>query len=159
MKHRLRRRVVLLAAVTALIASLGGGAAYAYFKSTGSGNAGGNSGTLGPVTLTTAATPTKPLVPGGSGDVTLTINNSNTFNVSLVSVALNGTITAVGNATCSASTGVTFTPYGPPSPVITLTPGTNHVDLPAAASMSPTGSVSACQGATFSIPVEITVQK
>ncbi len=159
-KTRRRRRGVVPvagAAAAALAAGLGGGAAYAYFHNSGSGSGQSTAGTLIPVTVTAATgTPSTPLVPGGSGDVILQVSNPNAFAVTLVSVSGNGTITAAGGiGTCT--TGVTFTNQS--SLNDTLNPSTTtQVDLTGAASMS-TSSPTGCQGATFSIPVTITVHK
>jgi hypothetical protein len=152
MKHR----IVLLGIIAAGFC-LSAGTAYAYFTSSGSGSGTASAGSLLPVSIEAAAgTPTTPLLPGGTGDVTLTVDNPNSFDVTLVSVIASGTITAVGNTACTADTGVSFNP--PSSPHLLIVPGINHLDLAGAAAMSTTSSAS-CQGATFSIPVIITVQK
>jgi hypothetical protein len=85
------------------------------------------------------------------------LTNPNTVSVQVVGVTANGTITAdAGHAGCT-TTGVTFTP--PSNPNITVpASGSALVHLAAAASMS-TASVSGCQGATFGIPVTVTVHR
>jgi hypothetical protein len=102
-------------------------------------------------------TPSSRLYPGGpAADVILRVNNPNAFTVQVFSVAANGGITAdVSHAGCT-TTGVTFTP--PSNPSITVPAGSSLVHLSGAASMS-TASVSGCQGATFSIPVTLTVHR
>jgi hypothetical protein len=154
MKHR-----TLVLVIAALLVSLGAGAAFAYFK--GSGSAHGSASTATLVTVTASAgTPTTPLLPGSTGDVALAVTNPNSFPVTLVSIAANGTISADGGHPGCTATGVTFTaPTGSPLPVTILANSTNQlVDLPGAASMS-TASSAGCQGATFSIPVTIVVHK
>ncbi len=152
MKHR-----IVLLWIIAAVFCLSAGAAYAYFTSSGSGSGTGSAGSLLPVSIeATAGTPRTPLLPGGTGDVTLTVDNPNRFDVTLVAVIGSGAITAVGNATCTAHTGVTFN--SPSSPGLLIVPGINDLDLAGAAAMSTTSSAS-CQGATFSIPVMITVRK
>jgi predicted ribosomally synthesized peptide with SipW-like signal peptide len=155
MKHRTGFLVI-----AALVVSLGAGGAYAYFRSSGTGSGSASTGTL--LTVTAAAgTPNTPLLPGGpAGDVALTVTNPNSFAVTLVSVAGNGTIAADGGHSGCTTPGVTFTaPTGSPLPVTILANSTNQVvDLPGAASMS-TASSAGCQGATFSIPVTIVVHK
>jgi hypothetical protein len=149
---RYRTILVTLAAVTV---SLGSGAAYAYFTSSGTAT---RSGSTGALTVTLAATvglPSSALYPGGTGDVTLEVTNPNSFAVTLVSVMpAAGTVTASNG--CSP-TGVSLTSQTGLSIPIAAS-GTTQVDLPGAASMS-NASANACQGATFSIPVVITVQK
>jgi hypothetical protein len=154
MKHR-----TLLLVIAAVVVSLGAGAALAYFTSSGSAHGSASTATLLTVTAG-AGTPSTPLLPGGTGDVALTVTNPNNFAVTLVSVAGNGAITADGGHPGCTTTGVTFTaPTGSPLPVTILANSTNQVvDLPGAAAMSLTAS-NACQGATFSIPVTIVVHK
>jgi predicted ribosomally synthesized peptide with SipW-like signal peptide len=152
----MKLRIVLLGIVAAALC-LGAGTAYAYFTSSASGSAAARAGSLLPVSIEAiAGTPGTPLLPGSTGDVTLTVNNPNTFDVTLVAVSGSGAITAVGNAACTADSGVTFNP--PSGPGLLITPGINHLDLAGAAAMSTTSSAS-CQGATFSIPVTVTVQR
>ena len=108
--------------------------------------------------LTGGDAPTGALQPGGTADVVLRVTNPNPYAVTLVSAAANGAVTRVGwrrelrddrrharrpeRAERRAS---------PPA-------ATTLVDLPAAASMSASSS-SGCQGATFTIPVSITVRE
>jgi hypothetical protein len=151
------RHLIVLLAIIVTAFCLGTGMAYAYFTSSGSASATASTGFLRPVVIeATAVTSGTPLLPGGPGDVTLTLDNPNSFDVVVVSVTASGAITAVGNPACTAHSGVTFNP--PSNPDLLLVPGTNHLDLVGAAAMSTTSSDS-CQGATFSIPVTITVQK
>ena len=84
------------------------------------------------------------------------MNNPNAFAVSLVSVSY-GTPTAVGGIGMCTTTGVTTnTPTNLPFTINAS--GTTSVDLLGAATMG-VSSQTGCQGATFSIPVTITVQK
>ena len=151
---------LLVAATAALALGIGGGGAFAYFTSHGSGTGAATTGTLGAVTIESATTsPTTVLVPGGTGDVVLDIENTNSYAVTLVSVTgTGGTINAdAGHASCT-TTGVTFTDQ---TGLSTTLPGSNQttvVHLSGAASMSAASS-NGCQGATFSIPVTITVKE
>jgi hypothetical protein len=151
----MRCRKITLAGVAVLL-SLASGTAFAYFTTSGAGAASASTGTMLTVTLAaTAGTPSTPLYPGGTGDVTLRVTNPNGYVVTLVSVAgTGGTITASNG--CSP-TGVTFTDQAGLNIPIAAS-GTTQVDLPGAAAMDAT-SANACQGATFSIPVTITVRK
>ena len=153
MKHRM----LIFLAVIALF-GLSAGAAYAYFTSSGSQSSSGSAGSLQSVTVAaTTGTPGTPLLPGGSGDVTLKVTNTNNYAVTLMSVTGAGSVTAdAGHSGCT-TTGVTFTPQTSLNMSIAAN-GTTQVDLPNAASMSASSSTG-CQGATFSIPVTITVQK
>jgi predicted phage tail protein len=152
-------RRIAVSALAAALVGMGAGAAYAYFTSSGSGTGAATAGTLQTVTISaTAGSPTTPLLPGGTGDVVLQVSNPNAFAVTLVSVTGSGTITVDGaHSGCNASA-VTFTDQTSLSVSIPASSTNYQVDLPAAASMS-AGAANACQGATFSIPVTITVEK
>jgi len=152
-----RRRIALLSTVALIACGVAGGA-YAYFVDTGSGQASASTGSLQPVTVAAlaGATPASSLLPGGTGDVVLRVSNPNAYAVTLTSVTGNGTITAdAGHPSCT-TTGVTFTGQTGMSTTIAAS-STMLVPLPGAASMSAASS-NGCQGATFSIPVSITVQ-
>jgi len=105
-----------------------------------------------------AGNPSTPLYPGGTGDVSLEVNNPNAYAVTLVSVAGNGTITPdAGHSSCT-TTGVTFTNQSGLSTIIPASASGYQIRLPGAVSMGSSSS-SGCQRATFSIPVTITVDK
>jgi hypothetical protein len=151
-------RLIAVAVLGGVLAS--GGAAYAYVTSIGSGSGSGSTGTMQTVTLTAFVggdAPSSKLYPGGpAADVILRVNNPNAFSAQLYSISGNGTITADASHSGCTTTGVTFNP--PSNPNTTLPAGSSLVHLSGAASMS-TASLSACQGATFSIPVSITVHR
>ena len=154
------RRFILAVSASCLVAGLGAGAAYAYFTSSGSGSGGVTVGNMQTVTLATAtATPTTPLLPGGTGDVSLSVDNPNNFAVTLVSVAQaqSSTITADSGHPDCTTTGVTFTSQTGLTKTIQAN-STASVDLAGAVSMDKSSSAG-CEGATFSIPVTITAQK
>jgi predicted ribosomally synthesized peptide with SipW-like signal peptide len=153
------RSYLLIMSAVGLIIGLGSGVAYAYFTSSGKGTGSASIGTMQPVTLVSATVaPSALLLPGGTGAVTLKVNNQNSFAVTLVSVTgTGGTITADSGHTSCTTTGVTFTNQTSLNTSIAAST-TATIDLPGAASMS-TASSAGCQGATFSIPVTITVHK
>jgi hypothetical protein len=164
MRHgarRGRRRLLVIVVSAACLAAgaLAGAGAYAYFSASGQGPGAANVGSMQTVTVATAtATPSTPLLPGGTGDVTLEVTNPNDFAVTLVSVTGTGApVTADSGHPGCTTTGVTFTDQTGLSTVIPAS-STTAVDLSGAASMS-TASSAGCQGATFSIPVTITVQQ
>ena len=137
-----------------------GGVAYASFTGTGTGTGSGHVGTMQTVTVSAFVggdAPSSKLYPGGpAADVILRVNNPNSFSVQLFSLGGNGAITADASHSGCTTTGVTFTP--PSSPNITIPAGSSLVHVAGAASMS-SASLSACQGATFSIPLTLTVHK
>jgi hypothetical protein len=161
--QRSRRRLALVlvfGAAVVLVVGLSAGAAYAHWTSTGTGSGSGSTGTLQPVTAAAFVggdTPSSNLFPGASADVILRVNNPNAYAVTLVSVSGNGTIMPDGGHAGCTTTGVTFTNQSGLSSTIGAS-GTTLVELPNAAAMAITSS-NGCQGATFSIPVSITVQK
>lgn len=135
-----------------------GGIAYAAFTASGSATGTAHTGTMQTVTVSAFVggdAPSSKLYPGGpAADVILRVNNPNSYSVKLYSISGNGAITADASHSGCTTTGVTFNP--PSNPNITLPAGSSLVHLSGAASMS-TASVNACQGATFSIPVTMTV--
>jgi hypothetical protein len=163
-----------LAAAVAFTAVAGvSGVSFAYWHSTGQGSGAASIGSMQTVTieaLVTADSPTERLYPGGPArDVTIKVKNPNAFTVDVFSIATNGgTVTAdSGHSSCS-NTGVSFsftnmsliTQGTNPTPNKTLS-GNSTVTLlhlPGAATLSMT-SDSGCQGATFSIPVTLTVHR
>ncbi len=82
-----RRLITILAAVGVLAV---GAAAWAYFTSHGSGSGHGSTGTMSPIVLqAVVGSPSTPLYPGSTGgDVILTVENPNSYAVTLVNVAL-----------------------------------------------------------------------
>jgi len=64
-----------------------GGAAYAYWGSSGNGSGSGTTGTSADVILS-PGTPTAQLRPGGRANVVLDISNPNTFSVDIASLVL-----------------------------------------------------------------------
>jgi predicted ribosomally synthesized peptide with SipW-like signal peptide len=153
------RSFFLIMSAVGLVVGLGAGAAYAYFTSTGHGTGSASAGTMQTVTIAAVTVPPgTALVPGGTGDVTLKVTNPNGYAVTLVSVTGTGaTITPDSGHPGCTTTGVTFTNQTGLSTTIPAS-STATIDLPGAATMS-VASSAGCQGATFSIPVTITVHK
>jgi hypothetical protein len=148
---------------TAVVVAIGSGfvgvtAASAYFASSGSGSGSATAATVQAVTASGAIVSN--LIPDGTGhDVTLTVTNPNAFPVTLESVIGNGTILpdSPGHTGCGP-TGVTFADQTGLSQSIPGGSVPTPVTLDNAARMDNT-SVDACQGATFTIPVMISVQE
>jgi hypothetical protein len=152
-RPRVRRRPVTIAGVAVALTAIAG-VALAYFTSHGSGTVHTATGTLSVSIAAAAGTPGSPLYPGGTGDVTLQVNNVNPFAVTLTSVAGDGAITA--SAGCTAPD-LTFSNQTSLNITIPASTSNYQVDLAGAAQLS-TASPNNCQGATFSIPVTITVE-
>jgi hypothetical protein len=158
--HKLRRRGLVLAAV-AVLAAIAAAVASAFVTTDGSASGSGSTGTLQAVTVTAFTggdAPSSSLLPGGSADVILRVNNPNSYAVTLISVTAGpGSITADSNHGSCSPASVTFNNQTGLATSIAAS-GTTLVDLPSAASMS-TSAANGCQGATFAVPVTITVRK
>jgi hypothetical protein len=131
--------------------------ATAFFRAAGAGAGTASVATLQPVAVAATAggdAPSSVLLPGGSADVIVRLQNPNAFAVRLVSVVGNGSVTADGGHPGCSTTGVTFADQTGLN--ISVPPGSSLVHLPSAAAMS-TASSNGCQGAFFSIPVAVTV--
>jgi len=159
-----RARGVKVAVLTGVLSlAIGAGTAYAYWATDGSGGGSAAAGDMQTVTvdaLVPGDTPASTLIPGGSADVVLRVTNPNSYSVQVYSVTNNGTATADNTHPSCTTTGVTFagTP-GPLSPAVSIAANSSTlVTLPGAASMDAT-SQSACQGATFHLPVSLAVRK
>jgi hypothetical protein len=152
---RIPRKVfVALAAVGALILT---GVIVAAWSTSGSGNGYAKAGTASALVVGDASASTSgDLYPGGSGAVKLKVTNPNPFAVRITTVAkqAGGVITSDKGAACNASTGVTFTDQT--GQALDLAGGaTSTFTLAGAVSMS-NASDNTCQGAIFSIPVDVT---
>lgn len=144
----------------ALVGALGlfGGTAYAYLSASGSGSGTATAGTLQPVAITATAAPTGTLLPGGSADLALKITNPNPFTVTLTGLSAGvGVVAVTGTAGCTAAN-ATVSVTAKTGLAIPLAPGVNTVHIVTGAAMG-THSASACQHATFSIPVKLTVRQ
>lgn len=149
----------VLAVALAALLTAGGGAAWAHWSTAGSGTASATARTFETVAVVATGAgdaPDSTLVPGGTADVILRVRNPNDFAATVYSVAPSGPVTAdAGHPGCTA-TGVSFTATSAPlTPAVELPPGETLIHLQEAAAMDAT-SQSACQGATFSIPVTLT---
>ena len=152
---RISRKVfVAFAAVVALVAT---GVIVAAWSTTGSGNGYAKAGTASALTIGDASAATVgDLYPGGSGAVKLKVTNPNPFAVRITTVTkqTGGAITSDKGAACNASTGVTFTDQT--GLALDLAAGaTTTFSLANAVSMS-NASDNTCQGAIFTIPVDVT---
>lgn len=154
---------VLTAGLVVVLAVLAGGAAYASFTAGGSGSGTAPTGTMQPVTVsafTGGDLPSSTLIPGGTADVIVRVTNPDASAVQVYSVAANGAITADPAHAACTTTGVTFTaPTSPLSPTVSVPANSSLLfHLAGAAAMS-LASESACQGATFQIPVTLTTRQ
>ena len=156
--NRRRLRKIALPLLVALVVTA---AALAYWTTTGSGSSSADAtSSTDPVTLS-AGTPTAPLIPGGSGDVKLTVSNPNPFPVHVGSIGLDSSQGTSGfdtnQAGCAVSvlhfTGTTQDNSGNGWNIPAASggnDGTLAVDLPTAVSMD-SSAANACQDASFTV--------
>jgi VCBS repeat-containing protein len=157
-RRRLRRRMRYTAAISVLATGglFGIHAASAYWTAFGSGTGSAAVGAMQSVTASAGVVSN--LVPDGtSHNVSVTVSNPNSFAVILERVTANGTVSADGSHSGCSPTGVTFSDQTAVGQTIPGHAVSTPVTLNNAAKMDLT-SASACQGATFTIPVKISVQ-
>jgi hypothetical protein len=153
-----RRIPLLVGAVVALVVGLGAGSAFAYFARPMHDHGAAGAGMARSVTvMQSTGTVATTLYPGGSADLLVQIDNPNNFPVTIVSVTGSGSVTSSGGIGNCTTTGVTVPAQKGLS--IAVAPGSDvAVHIPDGVSMGPTSS-SGCQGATFNVPVALTVQQ
>jgi hypothetical protein len=149
-----RKLFFVLAAIAALAVS---GIIVAAWSTSGSGNGYAKAGSASALTIGDASASTSAdLYPGATGAVKLKVTNPNSFPVRITAVSKQaaGSITSDKGAACNASTGVTFTDQS--GLTLDLAAGaTSTFTLSGAVSMS-NASDNSCQGAIFTIPVDVT---
>jgi hypothetical protein len=153
----MRRSRLAAALAVVIVLGLAGGAAFAYFTSSGNGHGSATDGTATTVTVQAVASgsPSSTLVPGGTADLIVQLQNPGTAAVRITAIAQNGSATPVGGSGCTtANDGVTVLSQTGLS--ISVAPGTQVVHVAGAASMA-LSSASGCQGASFDVPVTLTV--
>ena len=164
-EHRLIRAIAASGATTAmatgLVAVAGTGTAFAFFSG-GFGTGSGSATTDVAKTITaSAAALSGTLYPGQSGDLTVTIANpysNRTLTITGVAAGT-GSIQVSGASGCTAanadvSVNTTASVFSPS----TVSAGaTTPITITGAVKMGP-NSASACQGATFTVPVAVTVK-
>jgi hypothetical protein len=150
-----RRKLVTVAVAVVALAAAGLVSAAWLANGTGSGYA--KAGTASALTtVDVSASTTASLYPGVSGNVTLRVSNPNPYPVRVTSVT-NGTGSITPDAAHAAgctTTGVTFTNQTGLTLDVPASGATTQT-LNGAATMS-NASSDGCQGATFTIPVNLT---
>jgi hypothetical protein len=153
-----RRAPLLVGIVVALVTGLGAGTAFAFFEGSGSGSKGATIGTPAPVTVLAATgTPSTELIPGGTADLTLTLDNPNSYPVVITGISQDGSVTVSGGIGTCSTTGVSVPTQSGLS--YTVQSGSTVVVHIANGAAMATDSDSGCQGASFEVPVTITVEK
>jgi hypothetical protein len=150
-----RKLFFALAAIAALVAT---GVLFAAWSTSGSGNGYAKAGSASSLSIGDASASTSAdLYPGASGAVKLKVTNPNPFPVRITAVTKQaaGSITSDKGAACNASTGVTFTDQSGLTLDLPAGPATSTFTLSGAVAMS-NASDNTCQGALFTIPVDVT---
>jgi hypothetical protein len=150
--QKLGRKLSLMGAVLALF--LVGSVVFAAWLVTGEGNGAAQAVTADDLVVQPGTT-SADLYPGADGDVELTIENPNPFDVEVQTIVGDGPVTSAAPG-CS-TTGVSFTDQLAVTGMTVAAGATINVSLDDAASMN-NSSDNACQGATFSVPVSVTAQ-
>ena len=165
---RLVRRAVLTATGAATTALLVAGPVFAFYTAAGSGSSAGATGTLQPLSVqaATVGSPASSLLPGGTADLLLNVTNPNATAVTITGVAQGGGVTVSGGSGCTSDPSWPTTPGNSGVSIATTTGlsitvaggASDTVHVGGAASMT-TASASGCQGATFQIPITVTVTR
>lgn len=155
-----RRFLIALAAAVALSGALAGGV-LAYWRTSGSGSGAASVGTAQSVTIQAVATgsPSTKLTPGNAADLLVQLSNANSYTVTLVGISQSGSgsVTVVGGTGCTAANASVSVPTVT-GLTIPVGSGVQVVHIPGGASMDATSNTG-CQGASFQIPVTVTVQR
>jgi hypothetical protein len=157
--RKVNRRTKVILAVCAIAAvAVNAGAAWAYWRITGSGTGAAKAGTVIELTLKGKSDDKKPLYPGGTSNLTVTVTNENDFPIEITTVTAaagkamadeahrEGGCQTTGVVVSKDVHQVSWIVQRNTIGVFTLTDGirmTNQSD-------------STCQGATFTIPVKAT---
>ena len=150
-----RRKLVGIVVAVAALATAG--LVSAAWLASGSGSGYAKAGTASPLTtVDVSASTTATLYPGVSGDVTLRVSNPNPYPVQVTAVSAGaGSVTPdAAHAAGCTTTGVTFNNQTGLNINVPAS-GATTATLSGAASMS-NASSNGCQGATFTIPVNLT---
>jgi len=165
--RRRRGRQVLAGGLVLATVVMSGGAAYAWWSGSGSGSGSAGAGTLLPLEIShDGVTPTTRLLPGQTGTVALLVHNPNPVPVRLVEVVADTDdqthavlpISVSGGSGCTAgNSGVSFVPQTGLSITVAVGVEWQEIELPDAVTMD-LSSDNGCQGASFAIPVRLTVR-
>jgi hypothetical protein len=152
-----RRPKFVLAAATVIAIVATGGAAWAQWNFTGRGKASVNAGTAIELLVSAVPQPNSPMYPGARTDIYVTVTNPNTFPIRVHALKPGAGPVTVDAA--HASAGCVHTGLSVVNPTYGVSwyvaKNTSRVfGLPEGIRMT-NESDSACQGATFKIPVAV----
>jgi hypothetical protein len=146
----------IAAAVAGVLVVGTGGAAFAYFHTTGSGTGSVSTGTAVNVTIS-AATASNDLFPGRSGTVSFRLTNTNPFTANFKSVTAASVTSGNQNACPASNITVATLPYS--ISTISVAPGQTKSSqtITGLISMS-SGAPSTCQGVSFTVSLTLAGQ-
>lgn len=148
----------LVALVVALVLGAGAGTAFAFFVDGGTGTGTITAGTVKSVTLIGASgTVVSKLVPGGTADLIIDLDNPNATHVIITSISQSGRVAVFGGQGCTSHNSEVFAPTERDLHLRVAT-GTHIIVHVSHGAAMGTASASGCQGASFHIPVSVTVQ-
>jgi hypothetical protein len=152
-----RTRSILSAAAVAAIV-VNAGAAWAYWKVTASETGSARAGTAVELTLRGRSDLNRPLLPGGTGNLTVTLTNDNDFPITITSVSAGpGNVVADDEhreAGCREITGVSLTKTAFEVSWAVSKNTIGAFSIPEGLRMD-VNSNKACQGAIFTVPVQV----
>jgi hypothetical protein len=157
MRRLSRRAKAILATAAALAIGVNGAAAWAYWTITGGGFSTSTAGSVVELQVGAVTYPASPVYPGSRSSIRVTIKNDNSFPIKITQVRPGTSAISVDTAHRSAgciNSGMSMTAsvYSVLWPVAKKT--TAVYVLPTAIKMTNV-SDSACQGATFKIPLRL----
>lgn len=154
--RRISRRIkVTLSVVAAAAVAVNGGIAWAHWGLNGQGSASVASGTVVQLQVSGVPQPDSPLYPGVSADLELTITNPNSFDVRIIQIKPGPGATVVDAAHAAAGCQQSGLSMANPTYSVSLRVprnSTRKIAVPNGLKMT-NASDSACQGATFTVPV------
>jgi hypothetical protein len=150
------RSILTMAAAAAVVVNAG--AAWVYWQVTSSGPGRAAAGAAIALELRGRSDLNRQLLPGGTGNMTVTVTNDNDFPIRIVSVAPgNGNIVADNehrDRGCRDATGVTMTRSSFPVSWEVARNTVGAYTIPAGLRMA-AGANPTCAGATFTVPVQV----
>ncbi|MEV0897703.1 hypothetical protein [Actinoplanes sp. NPDC049802] len=154
----LRARPVLVTCLVATTLATTGGAAWALWSLDGLGVTSASAGEVIQLQVTARPRPDNPLYPGARSALSITVRNDNRFPVLLTTVRPGtgpATVDAAHENAGCATTGVSLTKSS--FPVVWRIPAQRSATFALSNSITMSNaSDSACQGATFTVPLTVT---
>jgi hypothetical protein len=152
-----RTKVILTVAAVAAVA-VNAGVAWAYWRVTGTGTGAARAGAVIELSLKGRSDEDKPLFPGGTSDLTVTVTNENDFGIRITTVSAGKGRTVADEAHREAGCRDTGVVVSADVHKVSWEVRKNTIGVFTLADgiRMTNSSDSACQGATFTIPVQAT---